>query len=278
MAIKKSAASLTRAREERAPAPAKRMPPVPPIPGFNPRAEDRVAHVLRGIPPARLVLTAGIVSALVYLCFVLAFPIVEWWNRPHTADSSNAINDLGRITGYRPIAAAAFVAALLLLFACQFFALMATPAGDGSAPLDGRDERLVRRVVLGMPLVFAAIMIWMQPVTTTDLYGYIARGYLFAHLHQNPMTQPAQALPGGFSVDRPASPYGPAWLIVTWLYSQISGENLLLNMLLFKLTGFLAVAAGLWLVDRLALELFPARRLRAVVLFGWSPLLIFEAV
>ena len=35
---------------------------------------------------------------------------------------------------------------------------------------------------------------------------------------------------------------------------------------------------ALWLVNYLAGELYPARRLRIVVLFGWSPLLLFESV
>ncbi len=267
---------LQRPRDARAVGAARRPAP-PPIPGFNPRAEDQVAHYLRRLPPVQLALVAGIVSALVYVGFVLAFPIFAWWNHPHIADTANSINDMGRITGYSPLAAFGFVVALLILFCCQFFVLIAA-SGAGSASLSAREIVRFRRIVLGMPLVFAAIMIWMQPVTTTDLYGYIARGYLFAHLHQNPMTTAAQLLPGGLTVDRPASPYGPGWLVVTWLFSKLSGENLLLNMLLFKFTGFFAVAVALWLVDHLARELYPDRPLRACILFGWSPLLIFEAV
>ena len=65
---------------------------------------------------------------------------------------------------------------------------------------------------------------------------------------------------------------------MTWVFSLVSGENLLLNLLLFKVVGFLSVAGAIWLVDYLARELYPARRLRILVLFGWSPLLLFEAV
>ena len=91
-------------------------------------------------------------------------------------------------------------------------------------------------------------MIWMQPITTTDLYGYVARGYLYAHLHQNPMITPAQLLPGGILVDRPAAPYGPVWLLIAGAVSLVAGENLLLNMLLFKVIAavwFLAPSSSL---------------------------------
>ncbi len=276
MATKRSA-SATQQRDNIASPAANKLPVIPRIPGFSPRAEDRFAVVLRRVPPTRLLVASATISALIYLAFTLAFPITAWWNHPHSADNANAINDLGRITSYSPVAAVAFVLAIVALFACQFFAYIATPGGD---PIDAKapGALLRQRLVLFMPLAFAAVLIWMQPVTTTDLYGYVARGYLFAQLHVNPMTHLATALPGNLSVDRPPSPYGPAWLLVTGLFSLVSGENLLVNMLLFKLVGFLSVAGAIWLVDSLARELYPARRLRILVLFGWSPLLLFEAV
>src|SRR5260370_31814941 len=79
------------------------------IPGFNPRAEDRVAHILRQIAPVPLVIGAAAVSALIYLGFTLAFPLTALWSHPHTADSADAINDLGRLTGFSPVAPLAFV-------------------------------------------------------------------------------------------------------------------------------------------------------------------------
>src|SRR5262249_18138481 len=200
-----------------------------------------------------------------------------------TGAGSDAINDMGRITGYSPLAATGFVLAILALFVCQFFVLTATaPAALASLGTrnhaEQRQRQLLERLVVLLPLAFAAILIWMQAVTTTDLYGYVARGYLFTHLHLNPMVSGATALPGGLSVDRPPSPYGPAWLLIAGAVALVSGENLLLNLLLFKVIAFLGVAAALWLVNDLARSLYPERRLRIIALFGWSPLLLFEAV
>lgn len=248
------------------------------IPGFTPRSEDAIALRLRRVAPVRLVLGAGGLSVLMYLGFVLAFPIFTLWDHPHVGSDPNIINDLGHLTGFSPFAAGAFVAAILSLFACQFFALIAVSQVKQTGKPKTWTDRLVRRVTLFAPVVFAALMICMQPVTTTDLYGYIARGYLLAHLHLNPMTNAATQLPGGLIVNRPDAPYGPVWLLISGLVSKVAGENLLFNMLIFKFIGFAGVVVALWLVDTLALRLFPERRLRIYVLVGWSPLLIFECV
>ena len=257
----------------------------PPIPGFDRRSEDVVAHLLSRIPPRTLILGAGVASAMIYAGFVASFPITIWWSHPQLAI------EMGQLTGYSPLAAAAFVFAILALFACQFLALVAAGklpqrsvgnAGRDAAAAEGhqaeREARWAQRLVFALPVLFVVILIFMQPITTTDLYGYVARGYLYVHLHLNPMIDPAKLLPGGLSVDRPAAPYGPLWLLIAGGVSWVAGENLLANMLIFKVLAALATVASFVLVDQLARRLFPERRLRVYVLFAWSPLLLFEAI
>ncbi|HEV8192704.1 MAG TPA: glycosyltransferase family 39 protein, partial [Ktedonobacterales bacterium] len=234
--------------------------------------------LLAHVAPERLILGSGFVSALIFGAFVIAFPIMLWWSHPHAADDPNVINDMGRITQHSFWAAMAFVLAILVLFACQFFALIAAGRVHQTREGASRRDTLVRWSVLAFPIVFILVMIWMQPVTTTDLYGYVARGYLFAHLHQNPMILKASILPGGLSVDRPEAPYGPAWILIAGAVSLLGDENLLFNMLAFKVIAAVCALLAIWLIDILARQLFPERRLRILVLFAWSPLLIFEAI
>ena len=248
----------------------------PPIPGFRPRSEDIFAHLFTQVSPLAAILSAGLISVICYTGLVAAFPLTIYYNQPHVSPESSQINDMGAITQYSPLAASSFVVVILLLFGAQFIALLAASRAQ-------RDERPMARrwialLIYGAPVIFTLIMIWMQPVTTTDLYGYIARGYLSVHFHENPMMTAASRLPGGFAVDRPASPYGPGWLMIASLFSWISGENLLVNMLLFKALAAISVLVAMVLVDQLAKRLYPERRLRIAVLFGWSPLLFFETV
>lgn len=250
----------------------------PPIPGFQPRAEDVFAHIFAQVSPVTALLGAGLVSIICYLGLTLSFPIFTYWNEPHITPESSQIKDMGAITGYNPLAAIAFVVVIVFLFGAQFVAMLAANRAQREFGEDDRAAHMAERLIFLAPIVFSVILIWMQPVTTTDLYGYVARGYLFTHLHQNPMVSPAYKLPGGYAVDRPASPYGPAWLIVAAIFSWISGENLLLNMLLYKVFSVLCIILALWLINILARRLYPERRLRIVALFGWSPLLLYESV
>src|SRR5258708_17668985 len=132
------------------------------IPGFAPRSEDAIARFVRAIPPERLTLAAGLVSLLIYIGFILAFPITKWWNHPHVDSNAQLINDMGRITGYSPVAAVAFVLAVLALFACQFLALIAVAQfGQTESSASQRDRRWQASLLLA-PLLFAARLIWIH--------------------------------------------------------------------------------------------------------------------
>jgi hypothetical protein len=266
-----SAGAQTLSQEEPVAPKDSAAPHRPSVAGFKPRAEDALAHLLTRTPAMRLLFSAGLASGVIYALLVVAFPLMRWWNHPHLASNPDAINDMGTITGYSPLAAAAFVAAVLGLFWFQFQAIHAVSRY-------AEPSRALSRLALAFPVVFASIMVWMQPVTTTDLYGYVARGYLYAQLHLNPMTTPAFLLPGHLVVARPAAPYGPAWLLLTGLFSIISGENLLLNMLLFKLVGLAGLIACMWLLYVLARRLYPGSPVRFVMYFAWNPLVLFEAI
>ena len=168
----------------------------PPIPGFRPRSEDVFAHLFTQVSPLAAILSAGLISVICYTGLVAAFPLTIYYNQPHVSPESSQINDMGAITRYSPLAASSFVVVILLLFGAQFIALLAASRAQ-------RDERPMARrwialLIYGAPVIFTLIMIWMQPVTTTDLYGYVARGYLSVHFHANPMIT-AASLPAGRS-------------------------------------------------------------------------------
>jgi alpha-1,6-mannosyltransferase len=228
----------------------------------------------------RGLLISGTAMGAIYLVLMAAFPIWSWWYR---VDDNLGTIPL-RASWAKPLLALfgaqhvnigmAFltVAVIVALFALQALALFAAHTSQ--------DARRARRLVLGFAIAFIAIMIFMQPVTSTDLYGYLARSYLLATLHQNPTVSLATMLPGGYLVPhaRPPAPYGPLWLLLCWGIGAIAGENLLLAMLLMKLLMAAAAIGTILLVGALADRLLPGQRVVALVFFAWSPLLIIEAV
>ena len=113
----------------------------PAIPGFSPRDEDVVAHLVRRIPATTLVAVASAVSLLIYLAFVSTFPITTWWNHPQLAI------EMGRVTGYSLFAAFGYIAAILGLFLCQFVALLAARRLSGSAGAEIGSTRAVGRAL-----------------------------------------------------------------------------------------------------------------------------------
>jgi hypothetical protein len=225
-----------------------------------------------------LAITGGSMAAI-YLLLTLAFPITSWWYRVD--------DNLGTIPAHvawaKPLIALFgahqinFVMALLaltvivVLFGLQMLGMYAARTTT--------DLHQARKLVVGFAIAFIVIQVFMQNITSTDLYGYIARSYLIATLHQNPTISLATFLPGGYLVPhaRPPAPYGPLWLLLCWLVGWLAGENLLLAMLLMKSIVALAAIGGVLLVAYLTDKLMPGQRIQSLILFAWSPLLILEA-
>src|SRR5258706_15230405 len=104
--VRKTGARLEKPREKTKPPQGQltRAAPSPAtIPGFSPRSEDAIGRFVRAIPPERLTLAAGLVSLLIYIGFILPFPITKWGNHPHVASNTQHINEIGRITRYNPV-------------------------------------------------------------------------------------------------------------------------------------------------------------------------------
>ena len=225
-----------------------------------------------------LMITGGGMAAI-YLLLTLAFPITNWWYRVD--------DNLGTIPSHvgwaKPLivlfgahqlsVVMAVITAIIIvtLFGLQALAMFAARTS--------RDVPRARQVVIGFAIAFIIIQVFMQNVTSTDLYGYLARSYLIATLHQNPTITLSSFLPGGYLVPhaRPPAPYGPIWLLICGFVGWVAGENLLLAMLLMKAIIALAAIGGVLLVAYLTDKLMPGQRVQSLILFAWSPLLIIEA-
>ena len=144
----------------------------------------------------------------------------------------------------------------------------------------------VRLAAWGFPIVFSLFWLPVAPVFSIDVFSYIAHGYVQVELGDNPYLVHGDAVatsplgqelsPYGWRSVHPGTPYGP---VVTGLETAIvwlSGDNVRLSMLLFKLVAVvssLAVAAVIWMIlDRVR----PQHRDLAMVAYLWNPAVLVE--
>ena len=144
----------------------------------------------------------------------------------------------------------------------------------------------MRLAAWGFPVVFSILWLPVAPVFSIDVFSYIAHGYVQAELGENPYLVHGGAVaasplgpelvPFGWRPVHPGTPYGP---LVTGLEAAIvwlSGDNVRLSMLLFKLVAVassLAVAAVIWMIlDRVR----PQDRDVGTVAYLWNPAVLVE--
>lgn len=169
------------------------------------------------------------------------------------------------------LAYAALVVALFALLALAF--RRAASHEPGPRPL---------RFILAGTVLLALPLIWAYPVNATDVFGYVIRGRITSAYGQSPFSSPAAAfvgdplmpLVGEWAGD--TTPYGPLWELVAAGLTAVSGDNLLLGVVLFKglaLACFLLAAVLLW-------SLLPDGRPRSAytLLWAWNPALLLTFV
>jgi len=213
-------------------------------------------------PPPRLRPTlAGLVTAGIYLLFVLLYPLPVYGqaDRPF---------DLEILSRSRPWAALLYVFGLLLLFALFWRALRTV-----------EKDTVPWRWVVGFGMLFALILVWLYPVTATDLFQYVLRARVRVVHGANPMTVPPSAFP-----DDPllpfagewtgiVSPYGPAWELLAEGLAWLGARGAVSGALAYKGVALLAYLACT------ALVAWGARGdAQSVLFFAWNPLVLLEGV
>lgn len=201
-------------------------------------------------------------SALIYTLMALWFPL-----RPNV-DRAPA----GDIRTFAPSLAGGLIFALLLV---ALFALLMVAArrahqyGAAARPL---------RFVLAGSLLMALPLLFAYPINATDVYRYYIRGRITGVYGENPYVAPPATfigdpfmpLAGEWAGE--TSPYGPLWEIVASGVAALSGEHLMVGVVLFK---GLAVAC-LLVTAVLISSLLPGGPSRAayLLLWAWNPALL----
>ena len=107
--------------------------------------------------PALILVAVGLGSEVVYLTYALLFPLTVYGYAPRPYDMEQIARD-------RHWMGAIWVIGLLLLFAGYIVAIRVIERNSVSVWL-----------ILAFSLVFSVTLIWLYPVTATDLFHYVMR-------------------------------------------------------------------------------------------------------
>src|SRR5919202_27946 len=97
--------------------------------------------------------------------------------------------------------------------------------------------------------------VFVYPFHSTDVFGYINRGWQQVHYGQNPYVYTTSEIPGWRQdpmiwehwIYNP-NPYGFLFTLLTRLLCQVGGGNWALTLLLFKAVNAAAYAIPAWLI------------------------------
>lgn len=212
-------------------------------------------------------LALGVASLALYLLhFSLPFSLQRYHNLKQIGIGLIANRD-----GSVALATALATASLFLLYALAHRLCR------------GRNERRLWIVVLAFALLFALANFLVAPITSLDLYDYIARGRITALYGGNPYVHAPEKYPGDPMADyvswrHVTSAYGPLWEALSALLVRLAGNSLWSNMLAQKALASVAYLLSILLLAAILRRTTPQRALAGTLLFAWNPLVLMEGV
>ncbi|MDA1003566.1 MAG: glycosyltransferase family 39 protein [Chloroflexi bacterium] len=218
--------------------------------------------------PALVLAATGAALALLYAIATARLLLPDYF--PSAGISLDWIKMLG--PGRR------FPAVALVAFVCAAFALY----GVAVALVWRHSRRLPRVLLFGFPLVFAVALLLMYPPTAVDLFHYHADARTLWVFGENPLRVPPSRTdyPIGISWADQASPYGPAWSLLTVPLAPLMafGDHLLATLVAFKALAAASYLGCGWLIYRIVRRTRPRWALFAFVLFAWNPFVVVRTI
>jgi hypothetical protein len=216
---------------------------------------------------ANMLAMIAFASLLVYAALTVRFPTESILN--------TARANVGSLTDKSPWAALLLLLAGLALHVGYAGAvLVAWRAGVSSH---------LRALVWGFPIVTGLVLMFIWPVTSTDIFDYIFRGWMAARYDANPYID----LPNAFKSDplfkyigwpNAPSAYGPLWELMSARMSALGGQSVWLNILLHKVLALATFLVCGLVITRMVREWKPQAEMLAGVIWLWSPLGLWEIV
>jgi alpha-1,6-mannosyltransferase len=141
----------------------------------------------------------------------------------------------------------------------------------------------VRRLALGLPVLFNLILLFSPPAMSIDVMSYISHGYI-ENAGGNAYVEPSSSVAGsnvgsrlesfGWRPVHPVSPYGPLWSQIEATASREGDVSETVTV--FKAIAIvfsLGSAVLIWLILG---NVHPQHRLFGTLLYLWNPLIVIE--
>lgn len=197
---------------------------------------------------------------------LLAWPMRIWY-RPVSPDT-HLVGTLGIDLRGMLI----YVGTVLLLFTLYGIALWLVLT---------RRARPSPALVLGVSMACSALLVLTHPLTSTDVFNYIASARVLWVHGENPLTVAPAWYPDdpfyGFlrSWQVVPSPYGPLWSLIAGLPLAVGGGSVLGTVIAFKALAAAAFLGAGWLVYLTARLMRPDSAVAALLAYSWNPLAVF---
>ncbi len=217
------------------------------------------------LPPSALIVFCALtISLSFYLNFTSRYNLATHLTKP--------FQTFATLSGFAPEGAWRYS----LTFALTF-ALYGLGYRLGAARLrKGRPIVLI----LALSALAHAALLPMYPLDATDVYDYIIRARMTAFYGMNPLRDVPRQLPDdpfyrfvGWK-DVPSA-YGGAWELLAALIARLAGDDLLTNVLAFKILAALGSLIGAWGIYATLRAVAPRRAIGGAYLFALNPLLIY---
>jgi len=198
------------------------------------------------------------------LNFLLPFPLLRYYSVKLGGMGVIAVRDAGVA-----LAVTGATVALFLLYGLAY------------SLCRGQDNRRLWVIVMSGGLLFAIVTVFVFPISSLDIYDYIARGRITGIHGGNPYVRPS----GDYAFDPfmgyaawqwATSPYGPLWETLVGILARLAGNRLLPNLLVFKGLALAGYVASVLLIAAILRRTAPERALAGTLLFAWNPLVILE--
>ena len=231
----------------------------------------RTAMMSRPLWAGAACLTGVALAGVLYGVFSGPFPLQEFCTR----NRPTWVLGLFTTPRYTAVTGPVFLGALAALTGLYLLALWLAPRVHGRAVWIG--------LLVGGPLVFAAVLLPGYPLLSNDVFKYVFAGRIMAVYHENPFVK----VPADFPDDRfydlvywkaVVNAHGPIWRVLEAISAQVGGERCVSAIMALKAWPIAAYFATIGVVYLLLRSNCPERALTGTLAYAWCPLVLLEAL